>query len=301
MNFTRLRQWLKLWGNRDAQRGLLLVSPTLLWMTVLLIVPLLLSVVISFGGRDPNGNVIYRFSLDNYLRLLDPLYVGILWRSISLAFQTTVLVILVAFPIAYFVARAPAKRRSLYMFLILVPLWTNFVIRIYAWIMILRTQGVLNSLLGWLAGLAGLPFQALDLYPSTGAVLVGMVYEFLPFMILPIFTSLEKIDDSLFEAAADLGANAVRTFLRVTLPLAVPGIVAGTILVFVPVMGSFIVSDILGGRNVVLVGNLIQRQFLDARDPAFGSAASIILMAMTLVVTYFYTRRFGFGDEIVRA
>ncbi len=299
MNFTRLRQWLKLWGNRDAQRGLLLVSPTLLWMTVLLIVPLLLSVVISFGGRDPNGNVIYRFSLDNYLRLLDPLYVGILWRSISLAFQTTVLVILVAFPIAYFVARAPAKRRSLYMFL--VPLWTNFVIRIYAWIMILRTQGVLNSLLGWLAGLAGLPFQALDLYPSTGAVLVGMVYEFLPFMILPIFTSLEKIDDSLFEAAADLGANAVRTFLRVTLPLAVPGIVAGTILVFVPVMGSFIVSDILGGRNVVLVGNLIQRQFLDARDPAFGSAASIILMAMTLVVTYFYTRRFGFGDEIVRA
>ncbi|MBP7691500.1 MAG: ABC transporter permease, partial [Anaerolineales bacterium] len=220
MNFTRLRQWLKLWGNRDAQRGLLLVSPTLLWMTVLLIVPLLLSVVISFGGRDPNGNVIYRFSLDNYLRLLDPLYVGILWRSISLAFQTTVLVILVAFPIAYFVARAPAKRRSLYMFLILVPLWTNFVIRIYAWIMILRTQGVLNSLLGWLAGLAGLPFQALDLYPSTGAVLVGMVYEFLPFMILPIFTSLEKIDDSLFEAAADLGANAVRTFLRVTLPLA---------------------------------------------------------------------------------
>ena len=301
MNFTRLRQWLKLWGNRDAQRGLLLVSPTLLWMTVLLIVPLLLSVVISFGGRDPNGNVIYRFSLDNYLRLLDPLYVGILWRSISLAFQTTVLVILVAFPIAYFVARAPAKRRSLYLFLILVPLWTNFVIRIYAWIMILRTQGVLNSLLGWLAGLAGLPFQALDLYPSTGAVLVGMVYEFLPFMILPIFTSLEKIDDSLFEAAADLGANAVRTFLRVTLPLAVPGIVAGTILVFVPVMGSFIVSDILGGRNVVLVGNLIQRQFLDARDPAFGSAASIILMAMTLVVTYFYTRRFGFGDEIVRA
>ena len=167
--------------------------------------------------------------------------------------------------------------------------------------MILRTQGVLNSVLGWAAGLAGLPFQPLDLYPSPGAVLVGMVYEFLPFMILPIFTSLEKIDDSLFEAAADLGANAARTFLRVTLPLALPGMVAGTILVFVPVMGSFIVSDILGGRNVVLVGNLIQRQFLDARDPAFGSAASIILMVMTLVVTVIYTRRFGFGEEIVRA
>lgn len=301
MKTSALLRWLRSWGNRDAQRGLLLVAPTVLWMTVLLIIPLILSVVISFGGRDPNGNVIYEFSFQNYLRLLDPLYVGILVRSVSLAFQTTVLVILVAFPIAYFVARAPAKRRNIYLFLLLVPLWTNFVIRIYAWIMILRTQGVLNSLLGWGAGLAGLSFQPLDLYPSPGAVLVGMVYEFLPFMILPIFTSLEKIDESLFEAAADLGANAVRTFLRVTLPLALPGMVAGTILVFVPVMGSFIVSDILGGRNVVLVGNLIQRQFLDARDPAFGSAASIILMAMTLVVTYFYTRRFGFGDEIIRA
>lgn len=298
----RVRRWLKSWTNREAQRGLLLVSPTVLWMTVLLIIPLLLAVVTSFGGRDSSGNVIYGFALDNYIRLLDPLYINILWRSVTLAFETTVLVILVAFPIAYFVARAPAKRRNLYLFLILVPLWTNFVIRIYAWIMILRTQGVLNSLLGWAAQLAGVTgFKPLDLYPSSGAVLVGMVYEFLPFMILPIFTSLEKIDDSLFEAAADLGANAVRTFLRVTLPLAVPGMVAGTILVFVPVMGSFIVSDILGGRNVVLVGNLIQRQFLDARDPAFGSAASIILMVMTLAVTYFYTRRFGFGEEIIRA
>jgi spermidine/putrescine transport system permease protein len=124
------------------------------------------------------------------------------------------------------------------------------------------------------------------------------VYEFLPFMILPIYTSLEKIDESLFEAAADLGANVFNTFRRITLPLAVPGMVAGTILVFVPVMGTFIVSDILGGRQVVLVGNLIQRQFLDARDPAFGSAASLILMVMTLIITIFYTRRFGFGDEI---
>jgi spermidine/putrescine transport system permease protein len=301
MSPSPVRRWLHSWANRGAQRGLLLVTPTLLWLLALLIIPLILTVVISFGGRDPNGDVIYGFSLANYLRLADPLYVGILWRSITLAFETTVLVILVAFPIAYFVARAPVGRRNLYLFLILVPLWTNFVIRIYAWIMILRTQGVLNSLLGWGAGLVGLQFQPLDLYPSAGAVLVGMVYEFLPFMILPIFTSLEKIDDSLFEAAADLGANAARTFLRVTLPLALPGMVAGTILVFVPVMGSFIVSDILGGRNVVLVGNLIQRQFLDARDPAFGSAASIILMVMTLVVTVVYTRRFGFGEEIVRA
>jgi ABC-type Fe3+ transport system permease subunit len=136
-------------------------------------------------------------------------------------------------------------------------------------------------------------------YPSQGAVLIGMVYEFLPFMILPIFTSLEKIEPNLYEAAADLGANAFRTFLRVTLPLSMPGVVAGTILTFVPVIGTFVVSDILGGRQVILVGNLVQRQFLDARNPPFGSAASVILLLMTLALTLYYTRRFGLGEEIV--
>ncbi len=289
-------------------QGTLLISPTLLWMIGLLIVPLILTVITSFGRRDTDGNVIYTFTLDNYLRLagftpegFDPLYLHILWRSITLAFQTTVVVILMAYPLAYFVARAPAKRRNTLLFLILVPLWTNFVIRIYAWIMILRTQGVLNGLVGWAVSLFGQPFKPFDLYPSEGAVLVGMVYEFLPFMILPIYTSLEKIDGSLFEAAADLGANTVRTFLRVTLPLSMPGVVAGTILVLVPVMGTFIVSDILGGRQVILVGNLIQNQFLGARNPAFGSAASIILMVLTLIVTIVYTRKFGFGEEIASA
>jgi spermidine/putrescine transport system permease protein len=167
--------------------------------------------------------------------------------------------------------------------------------------MLLRTQGVINGVLGWLAGLVGLHFVPLEMIYTPGAVLVGMVYEFLPFMILPIFTSLEKIETSLYEAAADLGANSVRTFLRVTLPLSMPGVVAGTILVFIPVMGTFIVSDLLGGKQVILIGNLIQRQFLDARDPTFGSAASLILMVMTLIVTYFYTRKFGFGEEIVSA
>jgi spermidine/putrescine transport system permease protein len=296
-------------------QGSLLVSPALAWMLMLLIIPLLLVVVTSFGGRDPDGNVIYKFSLDNYLRLsgysadcgsapspcFDTLYIQILGRSVQLAFQTTVLVIILGYPLAYFVARSPAKRRNLLLFLVLVPLWTNFVIRVYAWIIILRSQGVLNSALGTIAGALNAPFQPLDMYPSAGAVLVGMVYEFLPFMILPMYTSLEKIDPSLYEAAADLGAGSIRTFLRVTLPLSMPGVVAGTILVFVPVMGTFVVSDILGGRQVILVGNLIQRQFLDARDPAFGSAASIILMVMTLIVTLYYTRKFGFGEEIAAA
>ncbi len=296
-------------------QGTVLILPTLVFMVGLLIIPLLLTLVVSFGTRSPDGGVIYGFSLNNYLRLLgystncpggqpacfDPLYLQILWRSLTLAFNTTVLVILMAYPLAYFIARSPAKRRNMFLFLVLVPLWTNFVIRVYAWMMLLRTQGVINGVLGYFAGLLGIPFAPLEMLYTPGAVLVGMVYEFLPFMILPIYTSLEKIENALYEAAADLGANPFRTFLRVTLPLSMPGVVAGTILVFIPVMGTFIVSDLLGGRQVILVGNLIQNQFLTARDPTFGSAASLILMIMTLIVTYFYSRKFGFGEEIVAA
>ena len=295
----------KLRENRSLQ-GILLMTPTMLIMVALLIIPLILTVITSFGQRDPDGNVIYTFTLENYWRLMgftengawDNLYLLILMRSLWLALQTTVIVIAMAYPLAYFIARAPEKRRNFLLFLVLIPLWTNFVIRIYAWVMILRTQGVLNSSLAFVAGLASVPFKPFDLYPSQGAVLVGMVYEFLPFMILPIFTSLEKIEPNLYEAAADLGANSFWTFFRVTLPLSLPGLVAGTILTFVPVIGTFVVSDILGGRQVILVGNLVQRQFLDARNPPFGSAASIILLGMTLALTLYYTRRFGLGEEI---
>lgn len=300
--------------NKSSQ-GTLLISPTLVFMVGLLIIPLFLTLIISFGKRSADGNVIYTFGLHNYARILgistacqggqsvcfDPLYANILWRSLKLAFNSTIWVILLAYPLAYFIARAHPKRRNTFLFMVLVPLWTNFVIRVYAWMMLLRTQGVINSVLGWLAGLVGIQFAPFEMLYTPGAVLVGMVYEFLPFMILPIFTSLEKIDNSLYEAAADLGANPIRTFLRVTLPLSMPGVVAGTILVFIPVMGTFIVSDLLGGKQVILIGNLIQRQFLDARDPTFGSAASLILMAMTLIVTFLYTRKFGFGEEIVAA
>lgn len=300
--------------NKSAQ-GTLLALPTTIWMFVLLIIPLILTFIVSFGERSPDGNVIYTFTLDNYIRLFgystdcpngqascfDPLYVGILWRSLSLAFNTTVFVIALAYPLAYFIARAQPKRRNTFLFMVLIPLWTNFVIRVYAWMMLLRKEGVINIILGWIMSSLNIPFTPLEMLYTPGAVLVGMVYEFLPFMILPIYTSLEKIEISLYEAAADLGANPFKTFLRVTLPLSMPGVVAGTILVFIPVMGTFIVSDILGGRQVILVGNLIQRQFLDARDPTFGSAASLILMVMTLIVTYFYTRKFGFGEEIVAA
>jgi spermidine/putrescine transport system permease protein len=306
--FQRLRE------NKSTQ-GTLLALPTTVWLFVLLIIPLILTLVVSFGRRSPDGNVIYSFTLENYIRLFgystncpagqvscfDPLYMSILWRSLTLAFNTTWIVIILAYPLAYFIARAHPKQRNLYLFMVLIPLWTNFVIRVYAWMMLLRKEGAINIVIGGVMHLLHIPFTPLEMLYTPGAVLVGMVYEFLPFMILPIYTSLEKIDVSLYEAAADLGANSIKTLMRVTLPLSMPGVVAGTILVFIPVMGTFIVSDILGGRQVILVGNLIQRQFLDARDPTFGSAASLILMVMTLVVTYFYTRKFGFGEEIVVA
>ena len=288
-------------------QGTLLASPAMLWMIALLIIPLILIVITAFGQRDPDGNVIYTFTLDNYIRLagntdtchtvgdyvsgvvqaiftpdaetcFNSLYADILMRSIWLALATTIATIVMGYPLAYFVARAPARRRNLLLFMILVPLWTNFVIRVYAWMRILR---------------------AFDILFTPQAVLIGMIYEFIPFMILPMYTSLEKIDPSLYEASADLGANSLRTFLKVTLPLSLPGVVAGTLLVFVPVMGTFVVSDILGGKQFVLVGNLIQRQFLDARDPTFGSAASIVLMGLTLIVMIIYTRKFGFGEEVV--
>jgi spermidine/putrescine transport system permease protein len=272
-------------------QGTLLASPAMLWMIALLIVPLIMIVITSFGQRDADGNVIYTFTLNNYTRLagretncadgaatcFNSLYLEILARSVGLAFATTLLTIMLGYPLAYFVARAPARRRNMLLFLILVPLWTNFVIRVYAWIRILR---------------------AFDMLYTPQAVLVGMVYEFIPFMILPMYTSLEKIDPSLYEAAADLGASSLKTFLKVTFPLSLPGVVAGTLLVFVPVMGTFVVSDILGGKRFELIGNLIQGQFLDARDPTFGSAASIILMGMTLIVMIIYTRKFGFGEEV---
>ncbi|OGO27583.1 MAG: ABC transporter permease [Chloroflexi bacterium RBG_16_54_18] len=276
-------------------QGLTLISPTLFYLGVFMLFPLLLVVALSFMTRGPYGNVVYRINLDNYARLIDPLYLRILLYSLRVAFATTVFTIVIGFPLAYYIARVPVRQRNLLLFLILVPFWTNFIIRIYAWIMILRTEGLLNTLLLNL-GIIQVP---LDILYSPTAVLIGMVYEFLPFMVLPLYTSLEKIEMAQLEAAADLGAPPWRAFLRITLPLSVPGMIAGSILVFIPAMGMFVVPDLMGGAKTVLVGNLIRNQFLTARDWPFGAAASMLLLTLTLVVTLVYTRRAGFGEELL--
>jgi len=276
-------------------QGLALVSPTAIYLLLFVVLPMVLIAGLSFLTRGSYGNIVYQVNYSNYARLLDPLYLRILVYSLGVGAATTVLTILIGYPLAYFIARAPARQRSLLLFLILLPFWTNFIIRIYAWIMILRTEGFLNTILLNL-GVIQVPLNIL--YTPT-AVLIGMVYEFLPFMVLPLYTSLEKIENAQLEAAADLGARPFRAFLRITLPLSVPGMIAGSILVFIPAMGMFVVPDLMGGAKTMLVGNLIRNQFLTARNWPFGAAAAMLLMILTLVFTLYYTRKAGFGEEVL--
>jgi len=273
--------------------GLALISPTMLYLLVFLLIPLGMVVVLSFLSRGAYGNVVYQLNFENYVRLLDPIYVRILWFSVSTAGLTTLITLLIGYPLAYYIARVNERQRSLLLFLILVPFWTNFIVRIYAWIMILRSEGFLNSLLLT----TGIIQSPIDILYTPTAVLLGMVYEFLPFMVLPLYSSLEKMDLTQLEAAADLGAKPWQAFLRVTLPVSVPGIVAGSILVFIPAMGMFVIPDLMGGAKTVLIGNLIRNQFLTARNWPFGAAAAMVLLAGTLILTLLYTRKSGFGQE----
>ena len=280
--------------NRVAQ-GLVLISPANIYLILLMVLPMILVVGLSFLSRGTYGDVVFVFNISNYTRLFNSLYGRILIYSLGVGIGTTVFTILIGYPMAYYIARAPARQRSLLLFLILVPFWTNFVIRIYAWIMILRAGGFLDAILQW----ANITQRPLGLLYTPTAVMIGMIYEFLPFMVLPLYSSLEKIEYSLLEAAADLGAPPWKVFLRVTLPLSVPGIIAGTILVFIPAMGMFVIPDLMGGAKTILIGNVIRNQFLTARDWPFGAAASMILMILTMVFTLYYTRKAGFGEELL--
>jgi spermidine/putrescine transport system permease protein len=280
--------------NQIAQ-GLFLISPANIYLFIFIVLPLILVAGLSFLSRGTYGQVEFRFDITNYTRLFDPLYGKILLFSLGVGLGTTVICLVVGYPLAYFLAHAPTKQRSLLLFLILLPFWTNFIIRIFAWMIILRSGGVLDSLLQWLH----ITQAPLNLLYSPTAVMIGMVYEYLPFVVLPLYTSLEKIENSLLEAASDLGAPPWKAFLRVTLPLSVPGMIAGTILTFIPSMGMFVVPDILGGAKTILIGNVIRNQFLTARDWPFGSAASMILMLLTMIFTLYYTRKAGFGEELL--
>lgn len=256
-----------------------LLFPAGFWLVFFFLVPLGIVLVYSFVLRGVYGGVEWTGTLENYARALDPLYAKILWRSLVIALFTTIFCLLCGYPLAYFIAFAPARWKNLLLILLIIPFWTNFLIRTYSWIVILQEEGLINSLLLSM----GIIRQPLNLLYTMKSIMIGMVYGYLPFMVLPLYSSLEKLQPSLLEASMDLGANRLRTFLHVTLPLTAPGIAAGVMLVFIPTIGEFVIPDLLGGAKTVLVGNVITNQFLTARDWPFGAAITFILVVFVLV------------------
>ncbi|MGC5703537.1 ABC transporter permease [Pseudomonas sp. NFXW11] len=283
---------------RKALRSLLGVSPALIAIGLFLIVPILIVIAYSLMEANPYGGVNRVFSSDAYSSLLferqldDSLafadsYLLIALRSIGIAGLTTLITLLIGFPVAVWLAMQPVQRRGLLIFLITVPFWANLLIRTYAWILLLRNTGVINNSLMDL----GLIHEPLQLLYTDGAVLLGLVYTYAPFVVLPIYATLEKMDIRLLEAAQDLYAGRLRTLHKVVLPIARPGILAGAILTFVPCLGAMIAPELLGGGTRMMLGNLIFRQFSDARNWPFGAALALVLMAAVMLVLTLYALR----------
>lgn len=266
----------------------LFLAPAGVIIGTLFLAPLAIMLVYSFLTRGAYGGVTAQFTAENYQRVLDPLYAAILLRTFVMAGTATLGCLALGFPLALFISRA-GSRKNLYLQLVILPFWTSFLVRTYAWMFLLRDTGLINSVL--LA--AGLIHQPLPLLYNDGAVFVGLVYGYLPFVVLPLYATLERLDKSLLEAAADLGARPWMTLTRVVIPLCAPGFRAGALLVFIPCLGAYLTPDLLGGSKTVMVGNLIQNQFTTARDWPFGSAVSLLLIAIVMVLLMLLIRRGG--------
>ena len=267
------------------------VLPAILWLLAFFLIPLGLIWVISFGERAGPVDIALTWTLSNYIDALDPLYLKLFWRSLWIAAVATAVVLVVAFPVAFAIAFAPPRAKPLLLLLVVLPFWTNMLIRTFAMLAVLRGNGYLNWTLeglweatrlvltpiglGWLTGERFVPLELL--YNNT-AVVFGIVYVYLPFMVLPLYASLERLDRSLLEASLDLGASQLRTFFSVVVPMARPGIVSGLMLVFIPAIGTFLISDLLGGPDSQLLGNIIERQFKAANNWPLGAAMSFLLL-----------------------
>ncbi|MEF3272946.1 MAG: ABC transporter permease [Chloroflexus sp.] len=272
---------------RDRIRLALLLTPGLLWLILFFALPLVIIFVYSFMSNDALGRVVYEPTLNNYITIFtQSLYINAYWRSIWTSVLTTVICLLIGYPLAVFIARSPQQWRMPLLMLILIPFWTNFLVRIYAWQIILANNGIINGFLE-LIGVG-----RLSLLNNEGATLIGLIYGELPFMVLPLYAAIDRFDFTLMEAAADLGANKVQAFLRIMLPMTMPGIVAGSVLVFIPTLGQFVVSELLGGAKVDYLGNLIQRLFLRANpiNWPLGSAMAVLMMIVLLVFIMLYFR-----------
>ena len=262
---NRLRAWM--------------LAPARVWMALFFAAPLVIVAAYSLLTRGDYGGVEQPWTIESYTRIVDPLYGAILLRTIAMAAVATFVCLLLGFPLALFISRA-GSRKNLYLQLVTLPFWTSFLVRTYAWLFLLRDTGLINTILLRLH----LVSQPLPLLYNDGAVLLGLVYGYLPFMVLPLYATIERLDPAMLEAAADLGARPIRALLRVTLPLSLPGILAGAVLVFIPCLGAYLTPDLLGGGKTVMAGNLIQNQFTTARDWPFGSAISLALMAISMAM-----------------
>ena len=269
----------------DRRREAALLLPGLGWLIAFFAIPLAIIFVVSTGDRDRFGGVLLGSpSLDNYLRALDPGFIPTILNSLKYALATTVLAILIAYPMAYFISRYGGRRKALLLVLVMLPFWTSWVIRTYAWMILLRDNGVLNSALG-VVGIG--PFQLLN---TDIAVVLGMTYGFLPFTILPLYVAIDRLDPNLVQAARDLYASGRQAFLHVTLPLTMPGIIAASILTFIPAIGDFVTPDLLGGSGTTTIAKVVQTLFLEGRDWPYGSALGFVLVLITLAGTFIALR-----------
>lgn len=256
------------------------LGPGLMFTAIFVVVPVVLVLAYTVFDRGRFGGIVYNFSLDNFARAWQPTYRKVLVSSLAIAAAATLIALLIGYPVAYAIAKLPARWRTIALVLVVVPFWTNFLIRTYAWIVLLNTQGVLNDVL---VG-SGLTDHRMGLLYTKGAVIAGLVYVYLPLMILPVYASVARLDAELREASANLGAGKVSTFFRVTLPLTLPGVVTGCIFVFVPSLGNFVVPELLGGGKTVMVGNLVRDQFLKARDWPFGATLALVMVILLLLL-----------------
>ena len=262
------------------------ITGVVAWLVLFVFMPNLMIIATSFLTRDDAHLVKMVFSLDNYMRLFDPLYAEVLLHSLNMAVIATLCCLVIGYPFAFILARLPERVRPLLLFLLIVPFWTNSLIRIYGLKLFLSTRGYLNEFLLW-TGIIDTPLRIMY---TPEAVILGLIYILLPFMVMPLYSSIEKLDKSVLEAARDLGANKLQTFIRIIIPLTMPGIVAGSLLVMLPSLGLFYVSDLLGGAKNLLIGNVIKSQFLNIRDWPFGAATSICLTLVMGILLYIYYR-----------
>lgn len=252
--------------------------PYILWLIIFIVIPLFLIVSYAFTIGDSQNISTFKFSLENFERFISsPIYIKVLMRSVRLALVSTIVCLALGYPIAYIISKEKPKKRNVMILMFVIPMWMNFLLRTYAWLTLLGKNGIINIFI------TKLGFQPLDLLYNDTSVLLGMVYNFLPFMVLPIFSVLTKIDVRLIEAAEDLGANKIKTFIKVIFPLSLPGVITGISMVFIPAVSTFIISSLLGGNKANLIGNVIEQQFRYTGDWHFGSAMSILLMIFILI------------------